>query len=185
MFARTPRLTLRPAWPEDAPLLAAALADERVVRMLARVPHPYALADAERWVAQPRGGHEPRFVITAHDAAHGQREPTLIGGIGISDVDGGPALGYWLAPDAWGRGYATEAGRAVVEMARHALPIDRLRAWHFVDNPASGRVLRKLGFRPTGTTAPRPSLARPEPAPSIEYTLDLAEDDRAPLPIAA
>jgi RimJ/RimL family protein N-acetyltransferase len=185
MFARTPRLTLRPAWPEDAPLLAAALADERVVRLLARVPHPYALADAERWVAQQRGGHEPRFVITAHDAADGQREPTLIGGIGISDVDGGPALGYWLAPDAWGRGYATEAGRAVVEMARHALPIDRLRAWHFADNPASGRVLRKLGFRPTGTTAPRPSLARQEPAPSIEYTLDLAEDDRAPLPIAA
>jgi RimJ/RimL family protein N-acetyltransferase len=181
MFARTPRLTLRPAWPEDAPPLAAALADERVVRMLARVPHPYALADAEQWVAQPRGPHEPRFVIAAHDGG----EPRLIGGIGISEYEGGPALGYWLTPDAWGRGYATEAGRAVIDMARHALPIDRLRAWHFADNPASGRVLRKLGFRPTGTIAPRPSRARPEPAPSIEYTLDLVEDDRAPLPIAA
>ena len=185
MFARTPRLTLRPAWPEDAPLLATALADERVVRMLARVPHPYTLADAERWAAQPRGGHEPRFVIAAHDAAYRQGEPRLIGGIGISEYEGGLNLGYWLAPDAWGRGYATEAGRAVIDMARHALPIDRLRAWHFADNPASGRVLRKLGFRPTGTIAPRPSLARSESAPSVEYTLDLTEEDRAPLPIAA
>ncbi len=181
MFARTPRLTLRPAWPEDAPALTAAIADERVVRMLTRVPHPYTLADAEGWIAQPRGGHDPRFVIVAHDGG----EPRLIGGIGISDDEGAANLGYWLTPAAWGQGYATEAGRAVVEMARHALPIDRLEAWHFADNPASGRVLRRLGFRPTGRTLAKRSAARPEAAPSIEYTLDLVEDDRAPMPIAA
>ncbi|WP_200940797.1 GNAT family N-acetyltransferase [Sphingomonas sp. Leaf339] len=181
MFARTERLTLRPAWPEDAPALAGAIGDERVVRMLSRVPYPYTTQDADCWVAQPRGPHEPRFVIEAHDRG----APALIGGIGISEYEGRPELGYWLTPDAWGRGYATEAGRVVIEMARHALPIDRLDAWHFADNPASGRVLRKLGFRPTGTTIVRQSAGRREQAACVEYTLDLAEDDRVPMPIAA
>lgn len=181
MFARTERLTLRPAWPEDAVALARAIGDERVVRMLARVPYPYTLADAEEWAAQPRSAHEPRFVIEAH----GAEKPELIGGIGISDFEGKASLGYWLTPAAWGRGYATEAGRVVIEMARHALPLDRLAAWHFADNPASGRVLRKLGFRPTGTTVVRQSAGRREAAACVEYTLDLAEDDRAPMPIAA
>ncbi len=180
MFARTPRLTLRPLWPEDAEVLATMIGDPRVARMLSRVPYPYTLADAQAWTALPRGAHEPRFAILAHDGP----APRLIGGIAISDHDGAPALGYWLAADAWGRGYATEAGRAVIEMARHALPLDRIAAWHFVDNPASGRVLRKLGFRPTGATTMRRSAARPDPTAAIEYTLDLAEDDRA-LPIAA
>ena len=180
MFARTERLTLRPAWPEDAPALAAAIGHEEVARMLARVPFPYTLADAQLWTAAPRGPHEPRFVIESHE---GER-PVLVGGIGISDDDN---VGYWLTPSAWGRGYATEAGRAVVEMARHALPITRLRARHFADNPASGRVLRKLGFVPVGAGATL-SAARTIAAADIEYVLDL--DDRCaprhdPMPMAA
>jgi len=181
MFARTERLTLRPAWPEDAGALAAAIGQDMVTRMLSRVPHPYGESDAAAWIAQPRGAEEPRFVILAHDGP----QPVLIGGIAISPEMDGPNLGYWLTPDAWGRGYATEAGRAVIAMARHALPLRRLNAWHFVDNPASGKVLRKLGFRPTGETMSRRSAARAAPAPSIGYALDLAEEDRAPLPIAA
>lgn len=181
MFARTERLTLRPAWPEDAPALAAAIGQEAVARMLSRVPFPYAEADAETWIALPRGAHEPRFVIMAQD--HGQ--PVLIGGIAITTEADGAELGYWLTPAAWGRGYATEAGRAVLAMARHALPIARLHAWHFADNPASGKVLRKLGFRPTGEVRSRHSRARTAPAASIGYALELDEADRAPLSIAA
>lgn len=181
MFARTERLTLRPAWPEDAGALATAIGQEAVTRMLSRVPYPYGEPEAAAWIAQPRGAEEPRFVVLAHDGPR----PALIGGIAISHEADGPNLGYWLTPDAWGRGYATEAGRAVIEMARHALPIRHLNAWHFADNPASGKVLRKLGFRPTGATMPRHSAARAAPAPSIGYVLDLSEEDRAPLPIAA
>lgn len=181
MFARTKRLTLRPAWPEDAPAIAAAIGDERVVRMLARVPLPYTLADAEAFVARPRGAEEPVFTIHAHDGD----APRLIGGIGIHPEDDGPQLGYWIAPEAWGRGYATEAGHAVIAMARHALPIRRLAAWHFLDNPASGRVLTKLGFRPTGEVTARRSGGRAREAPSAGYALDLDEDRTVPLPIAA
>lgn len=180
MFARTERLTLRPAWPEDAPALAAAIGHEAVAGMLSRVPHPYTLADAAAWAMAPRGAHEPRFLIETHETG----SPTLVGGIAISDEPDGAHLGYWLTPAAWGHGYATEAGRVVVEMARHALPICRLRARHFADNPASGRVLRKLGFQSTGIVGTMHSRARATAGPSIEYALDL--DDRcAPLPIAA
>lgn len=182
MFARTQRLTLRPGWPEDAASLAQAIGHDAVARMLTRVPLPYRTDDAAAFLALPRGPHEPRFLIFAHD--RGER-PALVGGIGITPYDAGPELGYWLAPDAWGRGYATEAGRAVVAMARHSLPITRLSAWHFIDNPASGRVLRKLGFQPTGRAITKRSAARPDAVESVEYALDLAEEQRSPLPIAA
>lgn len=180
MFARTKRLTLRPGWPEDARALSEAIGHEAVVRKLARVPWPYALGDAESFLAQPRGSTEPSFLIFVHEGA-GVR---LVGGIGIhADPSGTHLLGYWLTPDAWGRGYATEAGRAVIDMARHALGYKRLHAWHFVDNPASGRVLAKLGFRPTGRIEPRPSLARGGTAPGVSYALALDEDDDAGDPV--
>jgi len=170
MFARTKRLTLRPGWPEDARALSEAIGHEAVAMKLARVPWPYALGDAEAFLAHPRGSTDPLFMILLHEG----RATRLIGGIGIHDEsDGTHQLGYWLTPDAWGRGYATEAGRAVIGMARHALGYKRLHAWHFVDNPASGRVLTKLGFRPTGCIEPRRSLARGGTAPGASYALDL------------
>lgn len=182
MFARTARLTLRPAWPEDAPALAQAIGHEAVARMLMRVPFPYDVCDAEAFCTLPRGPHEPRFLIESHDATI----PTLIGGIAIDDQGNGDMLfGYWLTPAAWGRGYATEAGRAVIDMARHALPLRCLSAWHFADNPASGAVLRKLGFRATGSTSMKTSVARQTPSPSVGYALDLAEDDRPEMRFAA
>lgn len=181
MFAITKRLTLRPGWPEDAEALAAAIGHESVIRNLARVPWPYAISDAEAFLALPRSGHEPRLQIFER-AGNVAR---LVGGIGI-DVGGanGHELGYWLTPGAWGRGYATEAGRVVVAMARDALRLDRLHAMHFVDNPASGHVLRKLGFRATGRVEPRPSRGRGVAAPCALYELDL-DEDRTALPLAA
>ncbi|WP_083706551.1 GNAT family N-acetyltransferase [Sphingomonas sp. gentR] len=182
MFARTPRLLLRPAWPEDAAALTQAIGHEAVARMAARVPYPYTIGDAEQWLARPCGPTEPQFLITALDRGGA---PELIGGIAIIAGDTGHELGYWLTPAAWGRGYATEAGHAVIAMARHALPIARLGAWHFADNPASGRVLTKLGFRPTGHRMARASAGRDMLSPSLHYALDL-EDERNPaMPLAA
>ncbi len=184
MFARTKRLTLRPAWAEDAPALAEAIGHEAVARMLMRVPFPYSVDDAQAFADQPRGGHEPRFLILSHAE---NEAPVLIGGIALTDFGGetGVELGYWLTPSAWGRGYATEAGRAVIDMARHALPLSRLGAWHFADNPASGAVLRKLGFRATGGQLMKRSAARAEAAPAIGYALDLDDDQAEPMRIAA
>jgi RimJ/RimL family protein N-acetyltransferase len=172
MFARTKRLTLRPGWPEDAPAVVRAIGHEEVVRMLAKVPWPYALADAEAFLSRRRPASEAFFLILSHESDY----PRVVGGIGLAPDENGHELGYWLTPDAWGRGYATEAGRAVVAMARHALGPKRLHSGHFVDNPASGRVLQKLGFRPTGAVKGRYSASRGGIAPCRLFELDLVED---------
>ena len=170
MFARTKRLLLRPGWAEDAPALFRAIADERIVRNLASAPWPYRPEDASAFLATERKAHEPALLIFRRTHA----DPELAGTIGIGRrPDGELELGYWVARPYWGRGYATEAGRAVLEMARKSLRIEKLSAGHFVDNPASGRVLEKLGFRPTGEIVGRYSAGRREIARSREFALDL------------
>lgn len=181
MFARTARLTLRPAWPEDAPHLAAAIGHESVTRNLSRVPWPYSVADAEAHIQRPRAPKDAFCLIFDHEGAY----PRLIGGIGIGATESGHEFGYWLTPPAWGRGYATEAGRAMVSAARHTLGLRRLKAGYFVDNPASGRVLTKLGFRPTGTVTPRASLARGGETPCVDLVLDLADEECRMVRLAA
>lgn len=171
MFARTHRLTLRPGWPEDAPALAAAIGHESVVHMLARVPWPYSVGDAESFLARPRSVTDFTLLILAHEGA----QPRLIGAIGLAPEGDSHELGYWLTPAAWGRGYATEAGRAMLGIARHALGLKHLVSGHFADNPASGRVLAKLGFRRTGRIVPRYSAGRGEDVPCRLVELDLAE----------
>jgi RimJ/RimL family protein N-acetyltransferase len=172
MFARTERLLLRPGWREDVPALHAAIGDERVVRNLAQAPWPYRMEDAEAFVLRERRPHEPACLIFLRtDGA-----PCLVGGIGIGPTpDGGHELGYWIARRWWHRGFATEAGRAMIANARDTLRLKRLEAGHFLDNPASGRVLAKLGFQPTGTTRPRYGAGRGAEAPCREFALDLAE----------
>jgi RimJ/RimL family protein N-acetyltransferase len=91
---------------------------------------------------------------------------------------GAVELGYWIARDHWGRGIATEACRALVDIAR-TLRLRSLEASHFLDNPASGRVLAKLGFEPTGIVAPRLSRARGEQVPARLYRLKLGSDEQA------
>src|SRR3712207_964149 len=144
MFARTERLALRPGWAEDAPALFAAVADEAIVRNLASAPWPYTLADAEAFLATERDADAACMLIFRRTAD----APELVGSIGFGRRPSGAIeLGYWIARPHWGKGYATEAGRAAVAMARESLRVDKLVSGHFLDNPASGRVLEKIGFK--------------------------------------
>lgn len=177
MFARTERLLLRPGWREDAPALAKAIGDEAVVRNLAMAPWPYGLADAEAFLAHEPDPMRPSLLIFART----QGTPRLVGGIGIGDSPTGEAeIGYWIARPYWGLGFATEAGEALLAAARSTLRLPPLIAGHFVDNPGSGRVLRKLGFRPTGTVSRRYSVARGREVECIDFvqTAASAEPDR-------
>jgi RimJ/RimL family protein N-acetyltransferase len=162
MFARTPRLLLRPGFPEDAPALAAAMSDKAIARNLAVVPWPYGLRDAEAYLASPRDPVLPSLLIFERTDG----PPRLVGSCGLGRRPSGAVeMGYWIARAFWGRGFATEACRALIEMAR-ALGLSRLEASHFIDNPASARVLENLGFESTGLIAPRMSCARGEEVPA-------------------
>lgn len=180
MFARTPRLLLRPGWMEDASSLAEAINDPAILRNLTHVPSPYGMADAERFLSQPHDTRLPRLLAFTRT----QGAPRLVGGCDVHRTeDGAVELGYWIARNYWGLGFATEAARAVMSMA-HAAGVRDIRAGHFVDNPASGNVLRKLGFRFTGKVERRHSLGRGaatdclifEEGPACRMTADPASD---------
>ena len=175
MFARTERLLLRPGWAEDAPALARVIADETVVRNLATAPWPFALEDAEAFLASPRDPAMPHFLITERTDG----DPVIVGACGLGRRPSGAVeLGYWIGRQHWGKGFATEAGRALIDIAR-TLKLPRLEASHFIDNPASGRVLEKLGFLPTGLSTTRYSCARGGEAMSRLYRLRLIERQEA------
>ncbi|MFN3450575.1 MAG: GNAT family N-acetyltransferase [Sphingorhabdus sp.] len=164
MFARTERLLLRPSWPEDARDLHEAIADEGIVRNLARAPWPYSAEDAVRSATQQHDAHFPSFLMMLRtDGA-----PRLVGACGIGSLNGEAELGYWIGRPYWGLGFATEASRAVVDIAK-TIGHKKLVASHFTDNPASGNVLRKLGFQSTGKTAVRHSNGRGIPTTCALY----------------
>lgn len=164
MFARTERLLLRPSWPEDAAELHAAIADEGIVRNLASAPWPYTVEEAVRFATLNHDEKYPAFLLMLRtDSA-----PRIIGACGLGAQEGEAELGYWIARPYWGLGFATEASRAVIGVAK-AIGHTRLVAGHFTDNPASGNVLRKLGFRNTGRTEPRQSKGRGVTVPCTLY----------------
>jgi RimJ/RimL family protein N-acetyltransferase len=175
MFARTERLLLRPSWPEDAHELYRAIADEAIVRNLARAPWPYTPEEAERFAALEHSESYPTFLLMQRtDGA-----PRLVGACGLGECNGEAELGYWIARPYWGLGYASEAAMAVIGVAR-AIGHQRLISGHFTDNPASGHVLRKLGFGPTGTTELRYSLGRRQRVPCALYEKELTSDEGGP-----
>jgi RimJ/RimL family protein N-acetyltransferase len=182
MFARTERLLLRPGWAEDAPALFQAIADEGIIRNLSSPPWPYELANAEAFLATERSASEASFLVFRRTRG----APELIGAAGIGcRPDGEMELGYWIARAHWGLGYATEAARAVVDIARDGLRLRRLSAGHFTDNPASGRVLGKIGFKPTGIVAPRYSAGRREAAPCRLFRMDFGGETQDEADVAA
>jgi RimJ/RimL family protein N-acetyltransferase len=161
----TNRLSLRPFAASDAVQVATLAGDWDVARMCARIPHPYREDDARQWFAtQPKARAEGRgFTFAIATAKDG-----VIGAIGLERTDEADplTLGYWLGKPHWGRGYATEAGAAVLAYAAEDLGAGQFRSEHFVENEPSGAVLRKLGFAYTGDVRSTHCLARGAKVPA-------------------
>jgi len=161
MIIATQRLTLRPFRRDDAPVIAALAGDPRVARMLVDVPLPFDEAAARRWLSVSWA--ELRLGI--------ERNGELIGGVCyFCHLGGAVSLGYWLGAAYWGQGHATEAAAALLH---HGFAIERMqhfRSAHFIDNPASGRVLQRLGFRRVGGSGAW-CPARKAPVESATYAL--------------
>lgn len=186
MFIRSQRLFLRPVWVEDWAEILAGVNEAAVVRNLTAVPWPYTAEDARHFANRPQDQRFPHFLVTRPvsgvDAqVVGQGSAEVIGCIGLAAGEGADGrgvaeLGFWIARRHWGKGYATEAARALLTLAP-VLGHHRLTATCFRDNSASSRVLRKLGFSPTGQVSPRISAARGEPAPAANFAIELESSD--------
>ena len=149
-----PRLTLRPLDTADLERIVLLANNWEVARMLGRMPFPYTPADAETFLTGIAADPEEGIFAIVH--AEG-----LIGTIGLHrSAARRHELGYWLGAAYWGRGFATEAGRALLGEAFTRWQLPYATAGHFLDNPASGRVLTKLGFRYSGGVGTHPCLAR-------------------------
>ncbi len=139
----TERLVLRAPQHGDIKVITRLVNDRRVAENTARIPHPYGVDDAGRFIAAVnRQDGEATFAII--------RDGDLIGVCGVEPRENAPEIGYWLGAPFWGRGYATEAVRALIDHAFGALGHDALQAGARVGNPASRRVLEKCGFQWTG-----------------------------------
>ena len=94
--------------------------------------------------------------------------------VGFVGLGGDPvSCAYAIDPDHAGNGYATEALAGLMAHAFDVLDVAEITADHFADNPASGHVMRKIGFVKTGEGMGE-SLARPDPAPNVTYRLTRA-----------
>ena len=169
MFFRSERLFLRPIWSEDWQALHGAVADEAIVRNLAQAPWPYTEADAQRFAGQAHDPYFPQLLIT-HPGAAGA---DLVGAIGLHREGDDTLLGFWIARRHWGHGYAYEAARAMLTLARVA-GHERLAAYHFLDNAASARVLRRLGFAATGEVRQVYNAARGGKVAAARFEIELA-----------
>ncbi|MCF8508693.1 MAG: GNAT family N-acetyltransferase, partial [Hyphomonadaceae bacterium] len=165
----TARLLLRPFEEADARRVAYLAGAYDVAKMCGRVPHPYMMASAYDFIDMTRAGRdsgaEHAFAVTAPIDG-------LVGSCGVMRVGGEESatyeIGYWFGMPYWGLGYASESARALMDWARDELGAKAFGAGHFVDNPASGNVLRKLGFAPSGGQDLF-SLARQGSSPAARY----------------
>lgn len=155
MFVRTERLFLRPAWPEDLGDLVEVLLEEDIQRNVGVAPLPRNIEDVRAWIDHSRDPRLPNFFMYLR-APGGAR---LVGGIGLARYEDEVEVGYWIAAQHRGRGFAGEALRAVVSHAR-ILGHQRLVASHFADSEGTHRVLESAGFRDTGQVRSRYSAAR-------------------------
>jgi len=147
----TARLALRPFQMTDAARVQQLAGAVQVADTTLTIPHPYPDGAAEQWIALhgenfARGG-SATWAITPRDGGE------LVGAVGIvvTRQHLHAELGYWIGVPYWGRGYATEAARAVLRFAFRELELARVYACHFVRNPASGAVLRRIGMRHEGS----------------------------------
>jgi RimJ/RimL family protein N-acetyltransferase len=165
----TRRLLLRPPCQTDVEIIASEINDVDVVRMLARVPFPYAREDAQTFLHSARQGAargtDINLVIVRDDHA--------IGCIGLADLASTDELGYWLGRKHWRQGLATEAATAFLEWCFASLQLETVRSGAFFDNPASLHVQKKLGFEVVGASQ-RPSLARGHTVAHIDTILTRA-----------
>ena len=141
------RLLLRPFVNEDAPIVQELAGDRQVAATTLNIPHPYEDGVAEKWISTHEeifnSGTDVIFAITR------KSDEVLVGAIGlvITSSHRRGEMGYWIGRDHWGNGYCTEAAKTLLHFGFDELDLNKICARHMDTNPASGRVLQKIGMR--------------------------------------
>lgn len=143
----TARLRLRPYGAGDAPAVQRLAGDARIADTTSSIPHPYPDGAAAEWISGHQASFEAResavFAVTL------RADDQLVGTISLFDVsidDARAEMGYWIGVPYWGQGYASEAAGALIGFAHDAWNLTRIVARCFARNPASARVMQKIGM---------------------------------------
>ncbi|MEM7128503.1 MAG: GNAT family protein [Chloroflexota bacterium] len=142
----TSRLTLRPFELSDAKQVQELAGDYELAKTTANIPHPYEGGMAEDWISRHaekwRAGDMGTWAIT------NKTDGNLVGCIGLDIAlqHKSGELGYWVGRPYWGNGYGTEAAQAVVDYAFMTLKLHRIMGRHMSENPASSRIMQKVGM---------------------------------------
>jgi ribosomal-protein-alanine N-acetyltransferase len=144
---RTSRLILRPFVLNDAVVVQRLAGDQAIADKTLNIPYPYEDGMAEQWIST----HQAKFEAgeNVDYAIILQSTEELIGAIGFVAINhrfDRAELGYWVGRPYWNNGYCTEAGHILLKFGFEDLNLNRIYAFHFKRNPASGRVMQKLGM---------------------------------------
>lgn len=145
------RIILRPFELSDAKDIQTLAGDIEIARTTLLIPHPYPDGLAEQWIQSQKSDYEEG---TAYVFAIVMKENLkLIGAISLSGINHHhqhAELGYWVGVPYWGNGYCTEAVNVILKFGFESLNLNRIFAYFFINNPASGKVLQKVGMTREG-----------------------------------
>lgn len=140
----TERLILSQLEEKDIPFITEYLQHRIYSDLTSNIPYPYTENDAIFWLKMSKEAFENEIGYTFGIR---NKEEELIGAIGLHDRDDDKAeLGYWIGIPYWNKGYVTEAGRAIVDFGFKELGLNKIYATHFFHNPASGKIMEKIGM---------------------------------------
>ncbi|MFP4382037.1 MAG: GNAT family N-acetyltransferase [Candidatus Sumerlaeia bacterium] len=146
----TPRLRLRPFSLNDAREVRSMAGDRKVAETTLNIPHPYLDGMAEQWINRHRENWEKGEQLTL--AVERREDRRLLGAVGmvISPANERAEMGYWIGVEFWRQGYCTEAAAELLRYGFEELQLNRIYAEHLGNNPASGRVMQKIGMTREG-----------------------------------
>lgn len=143
----TERLVLRPFEPSDAGAVQHLAGSREIASTTLKIPHPYPDGAAEEWISSHKGLHEGGKELNF--AVVEKRGAVLLGAIALMEISEEHAhgeIGYWIGMPFWNKGFSTEAAGAVLRFGFEELGLHRIHAHCFIRNPASARVLEKIGM---------------------------------------
>ena len=141
----TERLILSELKGKDIPFIVQYLQHRIFSDLTSNIPHPYLESDAASWLKMSKEAFDNH---TGYTFAIRNKEGQIMGAIGLHDRDDDKAeLGYWIGIPYWNKGLVTEAAQAVLDFGFKKLEFNKIFATHFLHNPASGRIMEKIGMK--------------------------------------